>query len=62
MAIKKRTRVTVTSSPNAPGLVGRTGEAWPTGDGRVQVDGIRDPQLDLALGLPTFTEDQLRNA
>jgi hypothetical protein len=62
MEIKKRTRVTVVSSPDAPGLVGRTGEAWPTGDGRVEVDGIRDPQIDLALGLPTFTEDQLRQA
>jgi hypothetical protein len=62
MEIKKRTRVTVVSSPDAPGLVGRTGEAWPTGDGRVEVDGIRDPQIDLALGLPTFTEDQLRKA
>jgi hypothetical protein len=62
MAIEKRTRVTVTSSPDAPGLVGRTGEAWPTGDGRVEVDGLRDPGLDLALGTPTFTEDQLRQA
>jgi hypothetical protein len=60
MAIEKRTRVTVTSSPDAPGLVGRTGEAWPTGDERVEVDGIRDPGLDLLIGLPTFTEDQLR--
>jgi hypothetical protein len=62
MPIKKRDRVTVTSSPDAPGLVGRTGEAWPTGDGRVEVDGLRDPQLDLGLGTPTFTEDQLRQA
>ncbi len=62
MAINKRDRVTVTSSPDAPGLVGRTGEAWPTGDGWVEVDGLRDPDLDLALGMPTFTEDQLRKA
>lgn len=62
MSFKNREPVTVVDSPDAPALVGRTGEAWPTGDGRVQVDGIRDTATDLAVGPPTFTPDQLRKA
>jgi len=60
MDIEKRDQVTVVSSPDAPALEGRRGEAWPTGDGLVEVDGIRDPSLDLALGLPAFRPEQLR--
>jgi hypothetical protein len=56
MEIRKRDRVTVVSSPDAPGLEGKTGEAWPRDDGLVDVDGIRD----LALGLPKFRPEQLR--
>jgi len=56
MDIEKRDQVTVVSSPDAPALEGRTGEAWPTGDGLVEVDGIRD----VALGLPAFRPEQLR--
>jgi hypothetical protein len=62
MEIRKRDRVTVVSSPDAPGLEGRTGEAWPRDDGQVEVDGIRDARLDLAVGPPTFRPDQLRKA
>jgi hypothetical protein len=62
MDIKRRDLVTVVSSPDMPGLEGRTGEAWPTGDGQVDVDGIRDPRLDLAVGPPTFRPEQLRKA
>lgn len=60
MEIGKRDRVIVVSSPDAPGFEGRTGEAWPTDDGLVEVDGIRDPSLDLVLGPPTFQPEQLR--
>lgn len=55
--------VVVVASPDAPGLVGRTGRIaspHPPADGRWEVEGLRDLDYDLAFGHPTFTADQLR--
>lgn len=57
--------VTVVASPDAQGLIGRTGtvaNSHPPVDGRWQVAGLRDKRVDDWLGYPTFTADQLRAA
>ena len=55
--------VTVVASPDAQGLVGRTGtvaNSYPPADGRWQVAGLREDAVDHRLGYPTFTADQLQ--
>lgn len=55
--------VTVVASPDALGLVGKTGtvaNSHPPKDGRWEVAGLRDERVDARLGYPTFTADQLR--
>lgn len=57
--------VVIVASPDAPGLVGKRGRianSYPPGDGLWAVHGLRDGLLDLSLGFPTFTADQIRKA
>lgn len=65
---KRGRRVRVVASADKPATVGRVGEVCDVsplhGDraapGRIAVDGVRAPELDLILGPPTYTPDQLR--
>jgi hypothetical protein len=67
---KRGARVVVVASDRYPATVGKVGEVRDASalhgeripPGELAVDGIRDPELDLRLGPPTYLPHQLRSA